>query len=86
MRQKMHLLSLEGHRFFFSIWEKWGTTKGTNLRVNALFRYECAPSFRNLPTLCILHKTVPHYRGKTNDSLGQFSWFNRSYKGTNVKG
>ena len=44
---------------------KVGTTqvppflKGTNLRVNALFRYECAPSFRNLPTLCILYKTVP---------------------------
>ena len=65
---------------FFSLWEKWGTTKGTNLRFNALFRYECAPSFKNLPTLCIiLHKTVPHYSGKTNDSLGQVSWFNRSY-------
>ena len=49
---------------FFSLWEKWGTTKGTNLRFNTLFRYECAPSFRNLPSLCILHKTVPHYRGK----------------------
>ena len=41
----------------------WGTTKGTNLMVNALFRYECAHFFRNLPTLCILHKTVPHYIG-----------------------
>ena len=65
MRHKMHLLSLEGHRFggFFSM-RKVGTTKGTNLRVNALFRYECAPSSRNLPTLCMLHKTVPHYKGK----------------------
>ena len=63
MRQKMHLLSLEGHRilFLFSLYEKSGgrLLKGTNLRFNALFRYECAPSFRNLPTLCILHKTVP---------------------------
>ena len=48
---------------FFSM-RNVGTTNGTNLRVNALFRYEYAPSFRNLPTLCILHKTVPHYRGK----------------------
>ena len=89
MREQMHLLYLEGHRFIyiFSLWDKWGMTNGTNLRFNALFRYECAPSFKNLPNLCIiLHKTVPHYRGKTNDSLGQFSWFNRSYKGTNVKG
>ena len=34
-----------------------GTTKGTTLRVIALFGYMC-PSFRNLPTLCILHKTA----------------------------
>ena len=80
-RKIMHLYPLRGivFLFCFSLWEKWGTTKGTDLRVNALSRYECAPSFRNLPTLCILHKTVPHYRGKTNDSLGQFSWFSRSY-------
>ena len=85
MRQKMHLLSLEGHLFFLYA-KSVGTNKGTNLRISALFRYECALSFRNLLTLCILHKTVPHYRGKPNDSLGQFSWFNCSYKGTNVKG
>ena len=83
MRQNMHLLFLEGidfYIYFFSM-RKVGDDyiKGTNLRFNTLFRYECVPSFKNLTTLCIiLHKTVPHYRGKTNDSLGQFSWFNRS--------
>ena len=81
MRQKMHLLSFEGHRFL----NKWRRLiKGTNLRVNALFRYECAPSSRNLPTLCIIHEAVPHYRGKNNDSFGKFSWFDRSYKGTKL--
>ena len=64
----MNPLSLEGHRLLISffLYEKSGddpgsaVPKGTNLRINALFRYECAPSFGNLPTLCILHKTVPH--------------------------
>ena len=60
MREKMHLLYLEGHRSVFFLYEKsegWLYNKGTNLRFNVLFRYECAPSFKNLPTLCIiLHK------------------------------
>ena len=66
IRQKCTFYPLRGivfsPVFFFyeNSGDETGSTvpKGTNLRVNALFKYECAPSFRNLPTVYILHKTV----------------------------
>ena len=79
IRQKMHLLSLEGYRFFnlFFLYEKGGDEpgsadpKGTNLRVNALFRHECAPSFRNLPTIMIYWDNFP---GSTVPYIKALMW------------